>query len=390
VNIALDAGRPIKYCEKNLSQHMKIQDVTLTLFSWDDIPATSYGAHTGRFSGGSQLGLLAITTDQGITGHAFLGSAFYPADMDGASLIKYLKPILLNQNPLDRERLYKAMWKRVRTTTARAIGAMDVALWDIAGKIAGLPIHQLLGSYRDRIPAYISSAVLATPEAYADEAQYYKSLNMAAYKIHPPQIWQDEIKVCEAVRKADGDDYTLMLDSVWSYDYPAALRVGQAIEALGFYWYEDPLADADIYNYLELKKHLSIPIMATEYPAGCLDSYAPWIKERATDFLRGDVAVKGGITTLIKTAHLAEAFHLNYEVHHGGNSLNNFANLHVIMALQNTELFEVLLPAESQKYGLLQDIEIDAQGMIHAPMAPGLGAQIDFELIKRKTLGMLT
>jgi L-alanine-DL-glutamate epimerase-like enolase superfamily enzyme len=77
-------------------------------------------------------------------------------------------------------------------------------------------------------------------------------------------------------------------------------------------------------------------------------------------------------------------------VHHGGNSLNNFANLHVIMALQNTELFEVLLPSESQKYGLLQDIEIDAQGMVHAPNGPGLGAQIDFELIKRKTLGVMS
>ena len=76
---------------------MKIQDVTLTLFSWDDIPSTSYGAHTGRFAGGSKLGLLAITTDQGITGHSFLGSAFFPADMDGASLIRYLKPILLQQ-----------------------------------------------------------------------------------------------------------------------------------------------------------------------------------------------------------------------------------------------------------------------------------------------------
>ena len=65
---------------------------------------------------------------------------------------------------------------------------------------------------------------------------------------------------------------------------------------------------------------------------------------RATDFLRGDVAVKGGITTLVKAAHLAEAFHLNFELHHGGKSLNNFANLHVIMAIQNTEFFEVLLP----------------------------------------------
>jgi L-alanine-DL-glutamate epimerase-like enolase superfamily enzyme len=368
---------------------MKITDVTLTLFAWDNIPATSYGAHTGKFSGESRLGLLAITTDQGISGHAFLGSAFFPADMDGASLIRYLKPILLGQDPFDRERLYKAMWKRVRTTTVRAIGAADIALWDIAGQAAGLPIHQLLGSYRDRVPAYISSAVLASPQAYAQEAQHYKSLNLAAYKIHPPQSWREDIQVCEAVRKAVGDDYLLMLDSAWSYDYPAALRVGQAIEALGYYWYEDPLADADIYNYVELRKKLRIPIMATEYPAGGLDSYTPWVKERATDFLRGDVAVKGGITTLMKAAHLAEAFHLNFELHHGGNSLNNFANLHVIMALQNTEFFEVLLPAQSQKYGLVQDIEVDAEGYVHAPMAPGLGAVIDFELIERKKIAVL-
>lgn len=369
---------------------MKITHVTLTLFPWDDIPATSYGAHTGKFSGVSRLGLLTITTDLGIEGHAFLGSAFYPADMDGASLIRYLKPILMGQNPLDRERLCKAMWKRVRTTTVRSIGAVDIALWDIAGKAAGLPIHRLLGSYRDRVPAYISSAVLASPQAYAQEAQHYKSLNLAAYKIHPPQIWREDIQVCEAVRKAVGDDYLLMLDSVWSYDYAAALRVGQAIEALDYYWYEDPLADADIYNYIELRKKLHIPIMATEYPAGGLDSYTPWVKERATDFLRGDVAVKGGISTLVKAAHLAEAFHLNFELHHGGNSLNNFANLHVIMAIQNTEFFEVLLPAQSQKYGLIQDIEVDRDGMVHAPTGPGLGAQIDFELIERKKLAVLT
>jgi L-alanine-DL-glutamate epimerase-like enolase superfamily enzyme len=309
--------------------------------------------------------------------------------MDGAGLIRYLKPILVGQNPLDRERLYKAMWKRVRTTTVRAIGAVDIALWDIAGKAAGLPIHRLLGSFRDRVPAYISSAVLPSPQAYAEEAVHYQALKLAAYKIHPPQSWREDIKVCEAVRKAVGDDYLLMLDSVWSYDYAAALRVGQAIQDLGYYWYEDPLADADIYNYVELRKKLHIPIMATEYPAGGLDSFAPWVKERATDFLRGDVAVKGGITTLVKTAHLAEAFHLNFELHHGGNSLNNFANLHVIMAIQNTEFFEVLLPSESQKYGLVQDIDIDGDGMVHAPSGPGLGAQIDFELIARKKVGVL-
>ena len=166
--------------------------------------------------------------------------------------------------------------------------------------------------------------------------------------------------------------------------------MGQAIQDLGYYWYEDPLTDADLYNYVELRKKLHIPIMATEYPAGGLDSFTPWIRERATDYLRGDVAVKGGITTMMKVAHLAEAFHLNFEVHHGGNSLNNVANLHVIMAIPNTEFFEILLPSASQKYGLVQDIEVDAQGMVHAPTGPGLGAQIDFELIARKKVAVLT
>lgn len=368
---------------------MKITEVTLTLFAWDDIPATSYGAHTGKFSGASKLGLLKIQTDQGVTGHAFLGSAFFPADSDGGSLVRVLKPLLMGQDPLDRERLYQAMFKRVRTTTVRCIGAVDVALWDIAGQVAGLPIHRLLGTYRDQVPAYISSAVLASPQAYAEEAQQYKAQNLIAYKIHPPQSWREDIRVCEAVRGAVGDEYLLMLDAAWSYDYPAALRVGRAAQDLGYYWYEDPLADNDIYNYLELRRHLHIPIMATEYPAGGLDAFTPWVKERATDYLRGDVAVKGGITGLMKVAHLAEAFHLNFEVHHGGNSLNNVANLHVIMAIRNTEFFEVLLPAASQKYGLVQDIAIDAQGLVHAPQRPGLGAQIDFALIERKKVAVL-
>jgi L-alanine-DL-glutamate epimerase-like enolase superfamily enzyme len=369
---------------------MKITDVTLTLFAWDDIPATRYAAHTGRFGGGSQLGLLTIRSDQGIDGNAFLGSAYHSAAHDGPGLIQYLKPIVMGQNPLERERLFQAMWKRSRTASIRAIGAVDIALWDIAGKAAGLPIHQLLGSYRASVPAYASSQVHDSPAAYVDQVAQFKAAGWSAYKIHPPQNWRDDIKVCEAVRRAAGNDYTLMLDSVWAYEYEVALRVGRAIEDLGFYWYEDPLADQDLYNCAKLHEKLDIPLMATEYPAAGLDSYAPWILQRATDFLRGDVAVKGGITTLIKTAHLAEAFHMKYEVHHGGNSLNNFANLHVIMAIKNCEFFEVLLPDGAQKYGLAQDIAVDAKGLVHAPTGPGLGAAIDFALIKRKTVATLS
>src|SRR5439155_329673 len=192
-------------------------------------------------------------------------------------------------------------------TTYRAIGAVDIALWDIAGKVAGQPIHRLLGSYRDTVPAYASSAVLASKEAYAEEATRFKAEGWTAYKIHPPTDPKVDIEVCEAVRRSVGDRFTVMLDSTWAYVYPDALRVGQAVERLGFHWYEDPLADDDIYNYVKLKQKLSIPILATEYAPGGFTAFAPWLTAQATDYLRGDVAVKGGITSLVKTAHLADA-----------------------------------------------------------------------------------
>jgi L-alanine-DL-glutamate epimerase-like enolase superfamily enzyme len=368
---------------------VKITDVTVTLFAWDDIPATQYGRHTGKFGGKSQLGLVTIATDQGLQGHAFLGSAMRGAHFDAESLMHYLKPMVIGQDPLDRERLWQAMWSRSRNTTFRAIGAVDVALWDLAGKIANLPIHKLLGSYRTRVPAYASSAVLPSPAAYGEEAARFKSEGWTAYKIHPPTDPAVDIEVCRAVRRAVGDGFTVMLDSTWAYQYPEALRVGRVVEDLGFYWYEDPLADDDLYNYVKLKQQLRIPILATEYTPGGFTAFAPWITERATDYLRGDPAVKGGITPLVKTAHLAEAFHMNFEIHHGGNSLNNVANLHVIMAIRNCEFFEVLLPAGAQKYGLAQDIEVDAQGFVHAIDAPGLGAAIDFDLIEKKKTAVL-
>src|SRR5262245_49137022 len=237
---------------------MKITDVTLTMFTWPGIPATTYGRHTGRFSGESQLALLRLITDDGVEGHAFLGSAMRGAHLDATSLIEVLRPVVLGQDPLERERLYHALWQRSRSTTARAIGAVDVALWDVAGKVARLPIHRLLGSYRDHVRAYASSAVLAPPEAYAAEPARLKGDGWTAYRIHPPTDPEADIATCRAVRRAVGDGFTVMLDGSWAYDYPTALRVGEAIEALGYHWYEDPLADDDLYSYVKLKDRKSV------------------------------------------------------------------------------------------------------------------------------------
>src|SRR5262249_3683760 len=209
-------------------------------------------------------------------------SAMRPARLDAQGPGQSLKPLVMGRDPLDRERLWQEMWQRSRTTTIRTIGAVDVALWDLGGKIAGLPVHRLLGSYRDRVSAYASSAVLASPQAYAEEASRFKAEGWTSYKIHPPTDPAVDIEVCRAVRRAAGDGFKLMLDSTWAYEYPDALRVGKAIEALGYHWYEDPLADDDLYNYVKLKQQLSIPILATEYAPGGFTTLAPWIVARAT------------------------------------------------------------------------------------------------------------
>ena len=369
---------------------MKITDLIVTLWQWRDIPPTRYTKLYASSDGGTtQMALVKICTDQGVEGHSFFGSSLSSAERGAPSFIEVLKPMLTGEDPLDREALFQRMSQRVTGSQIATVGAVDVALWDLAGRAAGLPVHQLLGSHRRSVPAYASSAVLDGPQNYAEEAVRYKQTGWQAYKIHPHGEPEIDIKICEAVRKAVGDDYRIMLDSTWGYDYPGALRVGQCVQSLGYYWYEDPLPWDDIDGYVKLKKELDIPVMATELPHMYPRDYAPWIMQGATDFLRGDVCLKGGLTSCLKTAHTAETFQMNYEVHHGGNSFNNLANLHLIMAIPNCEYFEVLLPDEAQKHGLIRDIDVDENGMVHIPDGPGFGAEIDFDLIERNKIAVL-
>jgi L-alanine-DL-glutamate epimerase-like enolase superfamily enzyme len=369
---------------------MKITDVTLTLFE-RDIRAASYGRHTLPGTGKLSLGLLAVETDEGVTGHAFLGSPVRPAGLDAQSLIIALKGVVMGRDPLDREAIYPLLARRAGLSTWRCVGAIDVALWDIAGKVAGLPIYKLIGAARDHGLAYASSPGWAEVGQYVDEAQAVKAAGYGAYKVHPPRTGAAfDLEVARAVRNAVGDDYRLMFDSTGVYTYPEALRVGRELEELGYYWFEDPLPFEDIYNYTKLRQKLDIQIVATELSPGAFHAYAPWVTEKATDALRGDVALKGGITACLKTAHLAEAFRLNYELHHGGNSLNNVANLHVLCAIPNTEFFEVVLPDETQKCGLVEDLKVEPDGTVAVPQGPGLGVEIDFEMIRSSATAILS
>jgi L-alanine-DL-glutamate epimerase-like enolase superfamily enzyme len=366
-----------------------ITDVTLTIFRWTGLTPVTYTRQGTPPKGESHIGLVAIHTDAGVTGHSFLGSSFRPVDSDANGFIEILKPAILGENALDRDRLNRLLMIKARAVMLRTIGAVDVALWDIAGKIAGLPVCDLLGRAKAQIPAYASSSTLPSIEAYVDQALEVKAQGYRGYKMHPPHDMALHVPMLEKVRAAVGDEFPLMYDPAMIYTYPEAVRIGRVLERTGYLWFEDPLPVDDMYNYQKLCADLDVAVMATEYSHGGFPGYAPWISMKATDALRGDVAIKGGFTPCLKAAHLAEAFHMNFEIHHGGNSMNNVANLHLALAIPNCSFFEVLLPHSAQKYGLVKDLEIDQDGCLAPSLAPGLGAEIDFDLIKSQCVAVL-
>ncbi len=341
------------------------------------------------------IGVLTISTDEGVEGHAFLSPP--GADVAG-QLIAHVKPMLIGRDPLQIGAIWHDIAGRSRVLDATVQGYVDIALWDIAGKAAGLPVHQLLGSSRSTIPAYASSWVHTDNPMYAEEAVAYRDLGFHGYKLHPPTQRRhfgghvvsiaEDIETCADVRSTVGDDYLLMLDSAFAYSYKEALDVGFAIQDLGYHWYEDPIGAEDIDGYVRLKQHLSIPIVATEITPGGLHALPPWIAARATDALRGDVVIKGGITGMMKIAALAEAHHLPCEVHDAYNGIGNLATVHVVMAIPHCSMFEVLVPhapgsydLDHLSYGLAEPITIDNDGLVHVPTAPGLGIEPDWDLL---------
>jgi L-alanine-DL-glutamate epimerase-like enolase superfamily enzyme len=353
------------------------------------------------------LGVLSIETDEGITGHDFMSLPGIGPRQTGEQILNFVRPRLIGRNPLDIGAIWNLLDRLGRSIDPSVQGYIDVALWDIAGKTAGLPVHRLLGSVRTRVPAYASGWFHAGVDDYIEEALAFGEKGLKAYKIHPPSFarafgqkvesMDKDLEISRAVRKAVGESAQLFLDPVIGYGYEDAIRIGRGIQDLDFVWYEDPLPSYDLHGYTRLKSHLHIPILATETLIGGLHALAPWITSGATDYLRGDVVIKGGITGLMKIAHLAEGFGMNCEIHDAYNSLNNVASLHVAAAVNNCHWFEILIVDPPGKHTfdhlnmcLADPFVIERNGHIVVPEAPGLGVEIDWDRLKSAGLRTLS
>ena len=176
-----------------------------------------------------------------------------------------------------------------------------------------------------------------------------KNRGWHAYKLHPPGRYDFDLRAYRLCREAVGPDFPLMADPVAAYNHEQALRIGRELEKLGYRWLEEPLFDVDYHGLRKLAAQLDIPICGTEVVAGHHYSAAECLATNVVDMVRTDVSWKGGVTAVMKTAHLAESFGVQCEIHTAIYHALEIVNLHCCCAISNCEYLRT--PLSARRHG---------------------------------------
>ncbi len=310
-----------------------------------------------------------------------------------------LAPYLLGRDPEERELIYDDLKREVRAYDHMGHGALDIALWDLAGKKHNLPVARMVGGFRKRLPAYASTyhgqeeaGGLDTPEAFADFAQACQEAGFQGFKIHG---WHNgdarrEVRNLLGVRERVGDEMALMLDPACQLrTFLDALYVGRACDEANYLWYEDPYRDTGVsaLGHQRLREKLRTPLQVSEHVRG-LEQKANFLLAGGCDMVHADPEYDMGITGALKIAHLCEAVGLDVQIHACGP-----AHRAVIAAVRNTHFYELALmgpdmpnavpPVYACAYSD-QPEDLGEDGCVPVPDGPGLGVQYDWDFIERQ------
>ncbi len=370
---------------------MKITDITIEVIV-RNVVVTGLQSDLGRFGGQVSQGLIRIKTDEGLEGNCFVGDFRTGGESLFRPILDVLKPELVGKDPSVREWL----WKRLPILGARrgltfpAWAPVDVALWDLAGKEAGMPVFRMLGAAASETEVYATYPPRhESPDGYVEEALNLAGLGFEAYKIHPGMLsTKDTVTMVQSVRSEVGDDMTLMLDPNNNYDFRKALTVGRALDSNGFYWFEDPVPWDDFDSVVELSDKLDTPLAMSDLAGYLFREPAHYIRLGAPRILRA-TARKHGITGMKKVAGMAEAFGLNCEIGTAGNSFMNAANLHTICSIGNCDYYEWWMPTEAHQFGLIDHYNLNHRMTLEVPEIPGLGCVLDEDWISAHRVATL-
>ena len=307
-------------------------------------------------------GWLAIETDAGITGFASAPRGVILKDY----VDRRFRNELIGQDPMMREYLWERAWEldRIERFAPNMAHVVDVALWDIAGKAAQLPVYKLLGGFREKIPAYASTVTYSSIEEFLDIADQCIALGYKSIKLHAFGDAKKDALLGYKLREHVGDDMPLMYDGSAGFDLMDAMYLGEALYDAGFLWYEEPMREFSITAYKWLGERVKIPLLLGEVTDGAHMSAGDFAATGVASALRVSTFLRGGFTGAMRIAHLADSYHLRAEVHGFG-----LESAHLCMAIKNNTFYESLVwhnPTSREEM-------VDKDGFVHAPQDPGVG-----------------
>lgn len=320
---------------------MKITDVISHVLAYDLPEELGYSQ---QYYARRTAHLVEIRTDEGLTGW---GECFGPGNVALANKViveTVIKPMIVGRDPLDRDVIWHHVYNLLRDhgqkgMPLQALSGVDIALWDLTGKIAGLPLCRLIGGqHRDRVPVYGYGMMLQRQDLashitrFEEEAAAIKAAGFAATKMKVGLGAAEDIRLAEAVRRGVGDDFPFMVDANHCYTTSDAFKVGEALGELEAYWFEEPVAPEDLDGYRELRARLKVNISGGEA------EFTRWgwrhlLEGRCLDIAQPEVCAVGGISEYLKVMALAHTHFTPVINHVWGSAVAVAVNLHLSAAM---------------------------------------------------------
>ena len=340
--------------------------------------------------------LVVVRTDESLTGW---GSVFTSDDLVRGAL-KVLEPLYRNENALEPERVSEKLhqhtfWQGRGGAITHAISGIDIALWDILGQATGQPVGRLLGGrYRERVRPY-ASLLMDQPAPLREYLLSLKAQGFRAFKIGWGPFGRVSHSLDEAIvraaREAIGPDDLLMVDAggsdaFWGQGYTWALRTAAMLVDYQVAWFEEALKPDALEDYVALRRATSVPIAGGEVLTR-RQAFRPWLQAGAFDIVQPDVTKVGGISEERRIGWLAQEYGVRFIPHGWNTAIGLAADLHLASAFPDTDLVEYRTGSAYIDGIAAGGWQLDAEGMLRIPDAPGLGITLDHDALARYTRG---
>lgn len=336
--------------------------------------------------------LIAVHTDLGAVG---LGSVFTNDGLVQAALA-VLEPLFRGETALEPERVSEKLhqhmfWLGRGGSITHAISGIDIALWDLLGQATGQPVGRLLGGrYRERVQPY-ASLLMDEPEKLREHLLKVKAQGFRAFKIGWGPFGRRNAATDEAIvkvaREAVGADCKLMVDAggsdaYWTNGYKWALNTSKMLADYGVDWFEEALSPDALEDYVKLREHSPVPIAGGEVLTR-RQAFQPWLTARAFDIVQPDVTKVGGISEERRIGWMAQEHGIRFIPHGWNTAVGLAADLHLASAFPGTNLVEYLTGSPFIDDITVGGWKLDNDGWLEIPTRPGLGLELDRDMVEK-------